>query len=291
MKYSLSAIVLFLGITTLTSGCGPTPVASVGSASYAYPQTAASATPSTTTLLSENEKQLYDILTRAPRPSFPAKAGIYIYDKSGSSYSSYSSSYYSSTYTKPLDSDDFKSLTDKFKTNLLNSGLVQKTDILSSTILSYSTNFDEIRKLAARFQEDIVLVVSTKQEIKVDNTQPLGFWDSFVGSKWYRYATANTEVVCFDINTGIYLFTDETVGKSDIALLDKDSVTYQDDQYDLKKQATERAWDDLNSRIIKNLISTKAKIDSMPAPTPAPTATASPGASASPSPSATPSTI
>lgn len=242
-------LILLMFLTFLITGCFGPSTMKVASQDITTPTSATlKSFELPGTVLSETEKQLLDILRRTPRPQFPLKAGILIYRG----------------YIKndSIKEEDLKILIEDFNTKIINSGLVKKSNIIPESLLNYGSSLEDIRKLGARFQLDILFIISFSFENKIDNSISLNFWDSLVGSKWYRYSICKIEILCLDITTGIFLFSTKLSDKSQTILLDKDDPNFNSSLYNLKKEGATKALDLLSTKVIDELRLVKKEIES-----------------------------
>ena len=253
-----------IGLTLLTAGCGLFPY---NGTSYS---TSVRPTPSVMIpaismgdVTSELEKQLVDIIGRSARPIFPVKAGVLI----------------TNDETGLLKSDDFKTALDDFRTKMVDPTLISDIYMIPTSQLQSNNSVDSIRKLGASFQSGIIFITSIKYEQKRDPEMSLNFWDSLIGNKWYTYVSTKIETLCLDVNSGIFLFTDDVIEKSQTMLLDKTDLNYANASYKLKKESSLKALDTLRTKLLSNLKTIKAKVDSIPIATPS--ASPLPGPSAS----------
>lgn len=218
--------------------------------------------------LTQEESDLRAIQKRPQEIAFPVKVGVLFYD-----------------YQTALKPEDQQALMDAVSKDLVASGLVRDTFQIPTSMLRGGDTIDSIRKLAARFQVDALLIVSGSQTFQRADAQPLGFWDSFTNRAYYE-ARSNVTAIAMNVYTGTFLSPFQVVGKDGPTLLDADASDYAASVYAMRQRAETSAFTQLKASFIDSLTKLKAVAvppGSVASPTPSPSV--SPSASPTPAPS------
>ena len=265
---SLSA----LAAICLLSACS-TPSFSVSPDIVAQPSAAPSgglASLLTGQVVSKEEEQLRDIKTRQILLDFPIKVGVVFYN-----------------LQSKLEPADLETQFDTVKTSLKDSGLVRETIKIPNALISSSVTIDELRRLGARFQCDIIVLITGEHDFEKAKNQNLSFFDSFSDKAYYE-SEVELEAITLDVFTGTLLSPFNVAVEAGPVLLDRAAADYADQSYKAQKEAEAKAWSELKDEALTNLRQLKADVDKRkanlqaspapsatpePAPTPAPTAT------------------
>lgn len=221
--------------------------------------------------ITQEEAELRDIQKRPNEIAFPVRLGILFYG-----------------YQTGLTPEDQQALLTTAGKDLVASGLVASSVQIPSSMLKGGDTIESIRKLAARFQVDALLLVSGSQTFQRAANQPLGFFDSFTNRAYYE-ARSSVTAIAMNVYTGTFLAPFQTVGKEGPTLLDFDSADYNTSAYALRQRAETAAFNQLKTELITSLTALKATAvapGTAVSPQPSATPSASPTVAPSPSPSA-----
>lgn len=273
-----------LAVSILTA-CS-TPISTQPTVGYAYPSPSAmpSSAPGglasllTGSVVTGEEQQLRDIQKRQILLDFPIRVGVVFYN-----------------LNTRLDSTDLETQFDDARKAFKDSGHVRETIQIPNTLISGNVTVDEMRRLGARFQCDIVMLVTGNHRFEKSKSQNLSFFDTF-GEKAYYESEVKLDAIALDVYTGTLLSPFDAAAKNGPTLLDRAASDFSQKSYAQSKESEVKAWVSLRTEAIERLTSLKADVDkrkaelaAMPAPTPTPTPVASPSPSATPLPSPTPS--
>lgn len=229
-------------------------------------------------VISQEEAELRDLQRRPTAIAFPARVGVLFYE-----------------YRDPLKKEDHQTVVELIGKDMVASGLVTHVAQIPSNLVRTGDSLEALRKLAARFQVDVLLLVSGSQSLDRADEQPATGIFNF-GSQTAFIARSTLTGLAVGVYSGTFLTPYEVVGTGGPETLDPNAGSYAADQYRLRKAAHETALKRLKDDFVAGLGRTKAAQDALPPATPAPSATpsvgpspsASPSASASPSPSPSP---
>ena len=265
-----------IALTALTAGmmaaCGPAPN-SMPSMSYPYPS--ASGTPSpqglaallTGQVVSSEEAQLRDIKSRQILLDFPVKVGFVYYN-----------------LDTRLEAADLKAQFDEVKSEFKNSGQVRETIQIPNTLVSGSVTIEELRKLGARFQCDIIVLLTGSHSFERAKSQNLSFFDSFSEKANYE-SKVKLDAIALDVFTGTLLSPFDAAVSGQPVLLDRAAADFADKSYKYQQETEAKAWLSLRTEALERLNQLKLDVDKrkaelanqpMPSPTPSPTVSPSP---------------
>lgn len=222
-------------------------------------------------VVSAEEAELRDLQRRPTAIAFPSKVGVLFYQ-----------------YNDPLKKEDHQALLDNLAKEMVATGLVSTVAPIPSNLVRPGDSLDALRKLAARFQVDVLLLVSGSQTFDRADEQPAAGIFNF-GSQTSYEARSTLTGLAVGVYSGTFLTPYEVVGKNGPETLDPNAGTFGADQYRIRKAAHEAALKRLKDDFMAGLGRTKAAQDAAPPASPAPSPSPSPAASASPDASASPS--
>ena len=219
-------------------------------------------------VINAEEAELRDIQRRPTAIAFPARVGVLFYE-----------------YSDPLKQEDSQAIVEALGKQMIDGKLVSVVSQIPKTVVPADASLDSLRKLAARFQVDVLLLVSGAQTFDRADAQPTGWFASFSNTTSFEARTTLTGLA-IGVYSGTFLTPFQVVGKAGPLTLDPSSPSFGADAYVIKKEAHEGALKRLREEFMTGLQRAKEAQDSAPPPTPTPSP--SPQASASPSPSAAP---
>lgn len=199
---------------------------------------------------SPEEQELRDVMRRTPHLEFPIKAGLLFYD-----------------FEDPLKGEDHQAIVEKANQDMVATGLVRAVAQLPSALLKGGDSLDAIRKLAARFQVDVLVIVTGRPEFTKATQQPTGFFEQFSNQANYE-ARSSLTGLALDVFSGTVFAPVEVVGKEGPALLDTGADTFAAAAYEMKKKAQSQSIGKLKDEFLRQLTDLR---DHPPAATPAPT--------------------
>lgn len=222
-------------------------------ASATYPNVAPSAAPGgqdagalasllTGQIVNEEEQLLRDTLKRQILLDFPIKVGVVFYQ-----------------FQSELDTPDREANLEAIRQKLIDSGLVSELIEIPSSLLSGSTNIEELRRLGARFQTDILVLVSGQHIFSRARSQNISFWDSF-SNKLYYESKVHFEAITLDVYTGTLLSPFEASTNGEATLMDPSSPTFAEDNYRYEKKVENQTWQDLGDEALNNLKQLEADV-------------------------------
>lgn len=254
MKKEPLYFVISLWLLQGCSGFGPSPT----SASIAMPSPASEpGSPNLANLLqggaiSNEELQLREVLRRPTQLKFPVKVGVLLF-----------------YYRSALANDDQKTLLEKSATELKQSGLVSDLILIPASLIQTNTNIETLRQIGSRFQVDVLLLTTGSTEFRKAAQQPLSFADQFTDKAYWESLT-KLEVLALDIYSGTFLRPFTLATRNGPQVLDRADISYSSMVYDLKKQAEQGAWQQLQTEFLAALQKIKER-PPVPSPTPTPT--------------------
>ncbi|PKL75824.1 MAG: hypothetical protein CVV27_13430, partial [Candidatus Melainabacteria bacterium HGW-Melainabacteria-1] len=229
LSAALAGMALLSACTTISPnvsspsdyGAAPRPEASGGLASLLTGQ-----------VVSADEQQLRDIQKRQILLDFPVKVGVVFYN-----------------LNTRLEATDIETRFDAVSTAFKDSGLVRETLRMPSTLISSSVTIEELRRLGARFQTDIVVLVTGTHQFQKAKSQNLSFFDSF-SDKAYFDSEVKFEAIALDVFTGILLSPFDAAAKASSVLLDQGAADYSNQAYQYQLRTETQAWEALQTEAI-----------------------------------------
>lgn len=226
-------------------------------------------------VISQEEAELRDLQRRPTAIAFPARVGVLFYE-----------------YNDPLKKEDHQAIVEAIGKEMVATGLVTTVAQIPNNVVRPGDSLEALRKLAARFQVDVLLLVSGQQGFVRADEQPATGLFSFGNLTAYE-ARSTLTGLAVGVYSGTFLTPYEVVGKAGPETLDPNAGAFAADQYRLRKAAHEQSLRRLKDDFVAGLGRTKAAQDAAPpaTPAPSPSASASPAASASPDASPSPSPV
>lgn len=271
MKKKLPLLLLVglsIGLTACnTSSFNASSLAAIPSATPIAADKSALATLIGDSVISKEELQLRDTLQRKIDVKFPIRVGIIYY-----------------SYTSQLEAKDQQLIFESAQKSFKDSGLIRDTFQIPSSLLGSGANIDTVRQLGARFQADIVVIVSGSHIFEKSRNQPLSFFDSFTDRTYYE-SNITIDAIALDIFSGTFLNPLRSVLQTDPAVFDRAAPDFQNSTYQFRQNAENKVWQDLEQKFINSLKTLKQEIESrtpLPSPIPSPSVTPFPQISPSP---------
>lgn len=187
------------------------------------------------TTLSEEEKSLAEVMSRKIAPIFPLRIGVLLYKPA-------------MTAEDKIRQDNYNKFIEKLRSNP-NIELVQD---IPNSLAGTSTNIEELRKLAARFQVTNLLIINdSSQSARENKNAVLTPIDIVTGMRNWE-TTSLVEIFSLDVLNGVFVST----VRSNITLTEKynrNSVN-ENKENALTIKAVNTSWDEIISK-------TEAKIE------------------------------
>ncbi|MGV3523274.1 MAG: hypothetical protein ACO1RX_03570 [Candidatus Sericytochromatia bacterium] len=183
-------------------------------------------------IVSTDEQQLRDLQQRKIVLDFPIKVGVITY-----------------RYTSKLDSADRKKVFDAFSESLQADGRVREVIQIPETLVNGQLSIEELRKIGARFQTDVLVLLSGDHTFERSRTQNLGFFDSFSDKAVYE-SQIKLQAITLDVFTGTLLSPFDVSLKADPITLDRANSAYSEQMYTYQQQAETKAWESLQTEAI-----------------------------------------
>lgn len=259
MKYTVMG--LGLALSLLTSACSTSySMNTPAKPTAAYAQDMASEPGSLASLLTgqivtSEEQQLRDIQTRQIVLDFPIKVGVIFYQ-----------------LNSKLDTADQEVQFNQVQKSFKDSGLIRETLQIPATLISGAITIDQVRRLGARFQCDIMILVSGSHQFDKSRSQQLSFWDSFSEKQNYE-SKVKLDAIALDVYTGTLLSPFDAATKGGPFLLDRAAPDYSQQAYEKQKTVEQAAWKELEEDAIDSFTQLKADVlKRMAQPTASPSA-------------------
>lgn len=222
-------------------------------------------------VISKDEEGMRDLLLRVPVLTFPIKLGLAFLD-----------------YSDPLKAEDQAALTDAVGKDLVASGLAREMLRLPTTFVTRGMSLDDVRKLGARFQLDVVLIVSGRNTLTTLPAPQPGLFDFSTPQQTFESRTTLTALALTNF-TGTMLAPFQVAGYAGPETVDPgDAAAYEGKVYALRQKAQTQALTSLAAKVKASLQDLKDHPPS-PRPSPSPSPTPEPSPSPSPTPSPSPS--
>lgn len=207
-----------------------------------------------------DEAEVRELLKRTTAIPFPARLGTMFLN-----------------YDPPITEEEKMSIMEKFGEDLRASGLV-KTAAMVPNSLGMGPNVEGLRKLAARLQMDVLLLVNGTSEFKRSDVQPGGWFSAFSNAANFE---ARTSLVAFylDVYSGTVLAPITALGSTAPTLLDPTAGNFSAEQKRLNAEAVKMAADKLKASFINSLKQVQTDQQEQaaaPPASPAPAATPTP---------------
>lgn len=212
-------------------------------------------------VVSSEEQQLRDIKTRQILLDFPIKIGVVFYN-----------------LQSRLEETDLTWQYEDVAKGLKASGLVKETLRIPNALISNAVTIEELRRLGARFQCDLLVLVTGSHTFETSRNQNLSFLDSFSYKANYD-SKIKFEAITLDVFTGTLLNPFDAVVQGGPFLLDRATPDFGQQRYKVEKDTETKAWEQLKTEALTNLQQLKADVAARKASL---TASPVPGTSASP---------
>jgi nucleotide-binding universal stress UspA family protein len=222
---------------------------------------------------SADEAEVRDLLRRATAVAFPARLGTLFFN-----------------YTPPVEDDERQRLLKQLGQDLVASGLVRDAVPVPEE-LGRGVSLEALRKLAARLQIDVLVLVSGKSEFKRSEVQPGGWFAAFSDAANYEARTSLLGVT-LDVYSGTLFAPISGLGATSPTLLNPGDEGFQAAVRRLQADGFKAAATQLQEALIGSLrqvrdqqTGAKPAASTSPAPaSPAPVSAPTTGPSPAPTP-------
>lgn len=204
----------------------------------------------TGSVISEAEQQLRDTLQRQIVLDFPIRLGVLFYQ-----------------HESKLERVDREAAFQALRNHITQSELAVETVQIPESLITPSTNIDTLRSLGARFQTDILILVSGTHTFAQARNQELSFFDSF-SDKAYFESEVYLEALALDVYTGTFLNPFNVAIKGEPRLLDRSNASYRTNVYQYQKEVETTAWQALQAETLQRLLQLKRTLESRQAALP-----------------------
>lgn len=214
-----------------------------------YPKASPSAAPGsladllTGTVVNEAEQQLRDTLQRQIVLDFPIRLGVLFYQ-----------------YSSQLDHSDREAAFKALQNHLNQADLISETVQLPDSLIRGGSSLESLRNLGARFQTDVLVLVTGAHRFERSRKQNLSFFDSFSDNAYYE-SEVQIEALALDIFTGTFLTPFSVAVKGESVLLDRAASDYAEQIYSYQKQVELQAWQHLQQEALERLQVLKRNVE------------------------------
>lgn len=198
----------------------------------------------TGSVVSEAEQQLRDTLQRQIVLDFPIKLGVLFYQ-----------------YDSKLDASDRAAAFDGLRTHLSQPDLVSEVLQIPDSLVGSEANLESLRSLGARFQTDVLVLVTGAHSYGRARNQNLSFFDSFSDKAYYE-SEVRIEAIALDIYTGTFLTPFSVAIKGEPRLLDRADPNFTALQYQYQKETENAAWQAMQAEALDRLQQLKRSVES-----------------------------
>ncbi len=263
-----------LSFSVLLGACGPTPSSPDFAIPYGSPTPSATGIPSsdlsnllTGQVVSGQEAQLRDTLKRKVLLDFPVKVGVLFYN-----------------FNSELDAVDKEAVFDDLRNGLKSSEIISETIEIPQSLVG-GINIENLRQVGARFQTDVIVLITGSHNFERSRDQSIGFFDSFSNALNYQ-SQVKIEAIALDVFTGTLLSPFDAASKGEKILLDRSASDYAAKAYAYQKQVETKAWKALEIEALERFAQLKINVEKSRQeialePSPEPTPTPEPSSSAS----------
>lgn len=194
-------------------------------------------------VITKDEQVLRDIQQRPTALAFPVKIGVLFFE-----------------YNSELKAEDRQKALDDARAQLIATGNVRNVFPVPGTFLNGSESLDDLRKLAARFQADVLLIVSGQSAFeRADAQDPTNFWSDLFGAPKVKYEARMTLTsVGLDVFSGTFMNPVTVAKKSGTVALDRAQADYASERYKLTSQAELDAFVSLREQLAAGLAAKRA---------------------------------
>jgi hypothetical protein len=240
-------ITLMFAISPIIMSCNASnPTMSAGIAEY--PSASPSTAPMTSdnslnnlklgvlpgTNLSDDEKRLADVMARKITPIFPLRLGVLLYKSI-------------SSIDEKLRKENYNKFIEKLKLNS-DVSLIQE---IPSSLLGNTTDIEDLRRLAARFQVSNLLIINDAYQIaRESKTSILTPIDIVSGMRNWE-STSNIEVFSLDVLNGVFVSTINS-NITNTEKYNKNSIN-ENKENALTIKTVNNAWEDVTSKVEKKI--------------------------------------
>ncbi|MDB5098523.1 MAG: hypothetical protein JWM80_2944 [Cyanobacteria bacterium RYN_339] len=221
------------------AGCPSAPSQSVGYAGANAPSPSGALGGLIGDSASPEDAAVRDTLLKPTKVAFPTRVGMLFYG-----------------YTSALKAEDQAALLATVRSELVATGLVKTALQIPQALVGGSPNLASLRKLAARFQVDVLLLLSGQSGVQLSDAQPTSFFDSFGNKAWFE-GRASVDGLAVDVSTGLFFTSFKAAGQNGPVQADR-SVGFDASTYPLAKQAETAALQGAKQRLVEALTALKA---------------------------------
>lgn len=201
-------------------------------------------------VITQEEQELRDIQTRETALTFPVKIGVLFFE-----------------YESALKAEDRQAAVDDARVKLIESGHVREVFQIPSNFLRGGESLDGLRKVAARFQADVLLIVSGDASFGRSDDQTFGFWDIFSNKANYEARMAMSGLG-LDVYAGTFMTPLQVATKAGPVALEPADAGFSAAAYKLQQQAESEAFAKLREQLATGLGVKRAEIEAARAATP-----------------------
>ncbi len=194
-------------------------------------------------VITKEEQELRDIQTRQTALAFPVKIGVLFFE-----------------YDSALKAEDRQAALDEARTELIKTGHVREVFQIPSKFLRGGESLDSLRKIAARFQADVLLIVSGDASFQRADDQTFGFFDIFSNKANYEARMALSGLG-LDVYAGTFMTPLQVATKAGPVTLEAADTTFQAERYKLEKQAESEAFAKLRTQLATGLAAKRAELE------------------------------
>lgn len=194
-------------------------------------------------VITKEEQELRDIQTRETALTFPVKIGVLFFE-----------------YQSELKAEDRQAALDDARTELIKAGNVREVFQIPSKFLRGGESLDGLRKVAARFQADVLLIVSGDADFQRADDQTFGFWDIFSNKANYEARMAMSGLG-LDVYAGTFMTPLQVATKAGPTTLEPADANFPAERYKLAKQAELDAFAKLRAQLATGLAAKRAELD------------------------------
>lgn len=220
----------------ITVACGPAPtLLEMGVLDAKAPQQTGTLSDLVSKELAKNEEDVRTLLTRPIRMKFPIRVGVIPYQ------------FYSS-----LDSEKKQKLFQENKSELENSDLVKEVIQMPQALIPNQPSMDTFRQLGARFQVDVVLIMTGENRFEKARNKDIPFFESFTNQAYWK-SEAQIETLTLDTFSGLFLTPVKSIAKQQSELLDPTQIDFEEKQAMIQSEAERKAWKTQKEQLIARL--------------------------------------
>lgn len=205
-------------------------------------------------VITKDEQELRDIQQRDTAMAFPVKIGVLFFE-----------------YRSELKAEDRQAAIDDARAQLLATGHVRDVFPVPGTFLTGRESLDDLRKLAARFQADVLLIVSGQNAFEVADDQSA----AQAASNWFTTKTSYEARMTLtglglDVFAGTFMTPLTVAKKAGPVALDRSDASFAGERYKLARQAELDAFVALREQLAAGLAAKRASVQAAQAAAPSP---------------------